>query len=71
MHKIKSTQYSLTVIQAQVHQLVHKGIVSREQRIYTLWKHMSAWEWSRIEQELEKSNFLLRDCIGDLIGWEG
>ncbi|WP_322111895.1 DUF4327 family protein [Aerosakkonema funiforme] len=71
MHKIKSTQYSLTVIQAQVYQLVHEGIVSREQRIYTLWKHMSAWEWCRIEQELEKSNFLLRDCIGDLIGWEG
>jgi len=23
-----------------------------------------------MERELEKSNFILRDCIGDLIGWE-
>ena len=67
---ISSTQYSLDVIQHEARQLVKKGLVSRQQRIYTLWRYISAREWVNVERELERSNFLLRDCIGDLIGWE-
>lgn len=65
-----SNSYSLAVIQHEARQLVEKGVVSRRERIYTLWQYIPAREWFRMERELEKSNFLLRDCLGDLIGWE-
>ena len=48
---------------------MEKGVVSRQQRIYTLWQYIPAREWVGVERELEHSNFLLRDCLGDLIGW--
>jgi hypothetical protein len=70
MQTIKSSQYSIAVIQTEARQLVEQGVVSRQQRIYTLWRYIPAREWIRVERELEKSNFLLRDCLGDLIGWE-
>lgn len=70
VHGMKATLYSLAVIQEEVRQLVNTGVVSRQQRIYTLWRYIPAREWFPMERELENSNFLLRDCLGDLIGWE-
>lgn len=66
---MKATKHTLTEIQDKTLQLVKKGTISREQRIYALWEYVSAREWVYIERELENNNFLLRDCIGDLIGW--
>jgi hypothetical protein len=68
---IQSTiQYSLNVIQDEARQLVEKGVVSRQQPIYTLCQYIPAREWAWVETELEKANFLLRDRIGDLMGRE-
>jgi uncharacterized circularly permuted ATP-grasp superfamily protein len=67
---IQSIQYSLSVIQDEARQLVQKGVVNRQQPIYALCQYIPAREWAWIERELEKSNFLLRDRIADLMGRE-
>jgi len=70
VNTVPSIQYSLDVIQDEARQLVQKGVISRQQRIYTLCQYIPAREWVGIECELEKCDFLLRDRIGDLIGRE-
>lgn len=65
-----SVQYTLDVIKEEARLLVQKGVVSRQQPIYTLCQYIPAREWAWVECELEKSNFLLRDRIGDLMGRE-
>lgn len=67
---VQSVQYSLETIQEEVRHLVQKGVVSRQQPIYALCKHIPAREWAWVEHELEKSDFLLRDRIADLVGCE-
>lgn len=67
---VKTTQNSLAFIKQEARQLVNQGLISPEQRLYTLWKFIPAKQWNSIERELENSDFILRDCIGDLIGWE-
>ncbi|MDX2100640.1 MAG: DUF4327 family protein [Leptolyngbyaceae cyanobacterium bins.59] len=67
---ISSTQYSLTIIQDEARQLVQRGVVGRQQPIYVLCQYIPAREWAWVECELERSNFLLRDRIGDLISQE-
>ncbi len=67
---VQLAQYSLTMIQDEVRQLVEKGVVNRQQPIYSLCKHIPAREWVCMEGELEKCDFLLRDRIGDLMGHE-
>jgi len=63
-------QYSLDVIKEEARRFVLKGVISRQQPIYTLCQYIPAREWAWVESELEKSNFLLRDRIGDLMGHE-
>lgn len=67
---LQSIQYSLPVIQDEARQLVQEGLVSRHQPIYILCQYIPAREWACIEYELERCNFLLRDRIGDLMGYE-
>uniref|UniRef100_B8HVT8 DUF4327 domain-containing protein n=1 Tax=Cyanothece sp. (strain PCC 7425 / ATCC 29141) TaxID=395961 RepID=B8HVT8_CYAP4 len=67
---IQSVHYSLAVIQDEARSLVHRGIVSRQQPIYTLCQYIPAREWSLVESELERNDFLLRDRIADLMGCE-
>lgn len=67
---LQTAQYSLSLIQDEVRQLVDQGTVSRYQPIYTLCKHIPAREWVHFEGELERHGFLLRDRIGDLMGHE-
>lgn len=62
--------YSIDVIEQEARNLVNKGIVGRQQPIYTLCQHIPAREWAFVESELEKHNYLLRDRIGDLMGRE-
>lgn len=62
--------YSMDVIREEARQLVQKGVVSRQQPIYSLCQYIPAREWVCIEDELENSDFLLRDRIADLIGRE-
>jgi Domain of unknown function (DUF4327) len=63
-------QYTLDVIQEEARQLVQKGVISRQQPIYTLCQYIPAREWAWVECELEKNSYLLRDRIGDLLGRE-
>ena len=70
VNTLPSIQYSLNVIQDEARQLIQKGVLSRQQPIYTLCRYIPAREWVGIECELEKCGFLLRDRIGDLIGRE-
>jgi len=65
-----TVQYSIDVIQQEARQLVNKGLVSRQQPIYTLCQYIPPREWACVECELEKCDFLLRDRIGDLMGSE-
>lgn len=67
---LSTIQYSIDVIQEEARHLVLKGVVSRQQPIYTLCQHIPAREWAFVEHELEKNDFLLRDRIGDLMGRE-
>ncbi len=67
---LQSIPYSLDIIQDEARQLVHKGLVSRQQPIYILCQYIPAREWACIENELERCDFLLRDRIADLLGQE-
>ncbi len=67
---LSTIQYSIELIQEEARELVRKGVVSRQQPIYSLCQFIPAREWGFVEQELEKCNYLLRDRIGDLMGKE-
>jgi hypothetical protein len=65
-----SNSYSIALLKDEVRQLVERGTVSRHQPIYVLCQYIPAREWVCVECELERSDFLLRDQIGDLISSE-
>ncbi len=67
---VTSVQYSIDAIKDEARQLVRKGLVTRQQPIYTLCQYIPASEWVCIEIELEENDFLLRDRIVDLLGRE-
>lgn len=67
---IQSIQYSLPMIRDEARQLVERGALSRQQPIYALCNYIPAREWTWVEQELEKNNYLLRDRLADLMGRE-
>ncbi len=52
-----SVHYSLAVIQDEVRRLVHQGMISRRQPIYSLCKYIPIQEWIFVEQELEENDF--------------
>jgi hypothetical protein len=61
---------SIEAIQEEARQLLSQGIISRNQPLYVLCEYLPAREWLGIENELERSGYLLRDRIIDLIGAE-
>ena len=63
-------RYSLDVIREEARQLVEKGLLHRQQSIYTLCQYIPASEWLEVERELELNEFLLRDPIIDLLAKE-
>jgi hypothetical protein len=67
---VTSVQYSIDAIKDEARQLVTKGLLTRQQPIYTLCQYIPACEWVGIEIELEKNDFLLRDRLVDLLGRE-
>lgn len=62
--------YTIESIREEARQLIEKGILSRQQPIYTLCKYIPAREWVGVECELERCEYLLRDTIGDLVAYE-
>jgi len=70
MDKMQLPAYDINVIKDEARSLVETGRISRKQPIYSLCKYIPAREWSYVETTLENNNFLLRDRICDLIGYE-
>ncbi len=64
------TSYTIESLKEEARQLIEKGILSRQQPIYTLCKYIPAREWVCIECELERGEYLLRDTIADLVAYE-
>ncbi|MEB3288985.1 MAG: DUF4327 family protein [Leptolyngbya sp.] len=62
--------YTIEMIRDEARQLIESGVVSRHQPIFTLCGYIAAREWPLIELELEQYDYLLRDCIGDLLTCE-
>jgi hypothetical protein len=67
---VQSVEYSREVIRYEARRLVNKGLISRRQPIYALCQYIPVREWERVQFELEKNDFLLRDCLLDLLGRE-
>lgn len=67
---LQAVHYSIDMIQDEARNLVERGVISRQQPIYVLCRYIPAREWSLVECELERSNFLLRDRIADLVSHE-
>ena len=69
---LSSISFSLSIeaIKEEARQLLSRGFISRNQPLYALCEYLPAREWLGIESELEKSGYLLRDRIIDLIGAE-
>ncbi|MEA5552464.1 DUF4327 family protein [Anabaena cylindrica UHCC 0172] len=63
-------RYDIEVIKKEALQLAKKGLVNRQQPIYTLAKYIPDSEWAYFEQELEQNEYLLRDRIIDLLDHE-
>jgi hypothetical protein len=67
---LQSLRYTIDTIRDEARHLVHQGVVSRQQPIYTLCRFIPAREWAFVESELEVNGFLLRDRVSDLVGRE-
>ena len=65
-----SVSLSINSIKEEARQLLYRGIITRNQPLYVLCEYLPAREWLGIENELERSGYLLRDRIVDLIGTE-
>jgi hypothetical protein len=63
-------RYSITDIREEARQLVYKGLLHRQQPIYTLCQYIPAKEWPAVECELERHDYLLRDHLIDLLSHE-
>ena len=59
--------YSIDNIKKEAKTLVNKGLLSRQQTIYSMCKFIPAKEWNSFETELELHEYLLRDHIIDLL----
>jgi hypothetical protein len=62
--------YTIEVIREEASQLVKQGLVKRNSPIYCLCQYIPPREWSCVECELERNDYLLRDPIVDLLGRE-
>ncbi len=62
--------YTMDMIRDEAKQLVESGVVTRQQPIFTLCGYIAPREWPLVESELEQYDYLLRDCIGDLLTCE-
>jgi hypothetical protein len=67
---LQTKVYSINVIKDEARHLVCQGVVGCHQPIYTLCQYIPARDWEGVECELEDNDFLLRDRIIDLIGYE-
>lgn len=62
-----SIRYSLEALQKKAYSLVCRGVLDRQQPIYSLCQFIPARDWPEVECELERNDYLLRDRLVDLI----
>ena len=67
---LQALQYSISDIQDEVSALVARGLVNRQQPMYTLCQHFKYREWQEVERVLESHDYLLRDQVSDLMPCE-
>ncbi|WP_413161411.1 DUF4327 family protein [Capilliphycus salinus ALCB114379] len=67
---LQTKVYSIDVIKDEARHLVCQGVLCYHQPIYTLCQYIPARDWECVECELEDNDFLLRDRIIDLIGYQ-
>lgn len=67
---LKRKIYTLDMLRDEARELVERGMVNRQQPIYTLCRYVPGREWECFEIELEKNEFLQRDRIIDLLSKE-
>ncbi|MEL6441996.1 MAG: DUF4327 family protein [Cyanobacteria bacterium J06621_8] len=60
--------YSIAMIREEASNLVLNGVVALNQPLRILFEYLPAKQWTSIECELERYDFLLRDRIIDLLG---
>ncbi|PMB18116.1 DUF4327 domain-containing protein [Fischerella thermalis CCMEE 5205] len=65
-----AVKYNIEYIREKAVQLVNQGLIQRNQPIYVLCKYLPYRDWLFVELELERNEFLLRDCIIDLLSRE-
>ncbi|MEO1673365.1 MAG: DUF4327 family protein [Cyanobacteria bacterium J06631_2] len=66
-------RYSIATIREEAFNLLEIGVIALDQPLRILFEYLPAKQWSMIECELERHDYLLRDRIIDLIGeitWE-
>lgn len=66
----EARRYSIYAIQDEVRALVTKGSISKHHQIYALARYFDSREWPEVEKVLTTHEYLLRDCVCDLIGQE-
>ena len=70
---VSTKRYSINAIREEASNLVETGAVSTDQPLRILYEYLPAKHWHKIEEELERHDYLLRDRIIDLLGalrWE-
>lgn len=74
MLSITSTKrYSICAIREEAINLLELGFIAFDQPLRILFEYLPVNEWTMIESELERYDYLLRDRIIDLVGemnWE-
>ena len=58
---------NVDVIKDEARPLVNRGLLGRQQPIYTMCQFIPAREWEAVELELERNGYLLRDHLIDLL----
>ena len=65
---VSTKRYSIDTIREEAFNLVEQGTISLDRPIRILCEYLPAQYWRKIERELERHDYLLRDRIIDLIG---
>ena len=66
-------RYDIGTIREEAYNLVERGVISLDCPLRILLEYLPTQYWNKIERELERHDYLLRDRTIDLIGafdWE-
>jgi hypothetical protein len=66
---VSTKRYSISTIREEASYLVEIGAISLDQPLRILCEYLPQQYWTKIEQELERHDYLLRDRIIDLVGY--